>query len=313
MSEDFTYTVYVTGVPNLKEENHFMKIRRILALVLALTAISGAALAAFDASKTIAVVSREEGSGTRGAFIELTGVQAKNAEGKDQDYTYAEADFVNGTSLVITTVASNPSAVGYASLSSVLQNDSVKSVKVNGVEASTENILNETYPIARPFNIVNKGEVTDELAKDFISFIMSKQGQEVAAGDGLVPAASEAPEYKAAGLKGTLVVGGSTSVAPVMELLAEAYTALNPEVEVDVQATGSSAGVTGALDGTYMIGMASRALKDSEKEAGAVAMAIGIDGIAVIVSPENTIEDLTLEQVRQIFVGEVTTWADLSK
>lgn len=290
-----------------------MKIRKILALVLALTAISAAALAEFDASKTIAVVSREEGSGTRGAFVELTGVLAKNADGKEQDYTYAEADFVNGTSLVITTVSSNPSAIGYASLSSVLQNDSVKAVKVNGVEATTENILNETYPIARPFNIVTKGDVTDELSKDFIAFIMSKQGQAVAAEDGLVPAASEAMEYKASGLKGTLVVGGSTSVSPVMEILAEAYIELNPEVEIDVQATGSSAGVTGALDGTYMIGMASRALKDSEKEAGAQAMAIGIDGIAVIVAPANTTEDLSLEQIRQIFVGEIKTWAELSK
>ncbi|MGI6687623.1 MAG: substrate-binding domain-containing protein [Christensenellales bacterium] len=290
-----------------------MKIRKILALILALTAITGTALAAFDASQTIAVVSREEGSGTRGAFIELTGVEAKNEKGEKQDYTYAEADFVNGTSLVITTVASNPAAIGYASLSSVLANDTVKAVKVNGVEATTDNILNKTYPIARPFNIVTKGEATDELVKDFIAFIMSKQGQEEVAKDGLVPVAADAAEYKAAGLKGTLVVGGSTSVAPVMEKLAEAYKALNPEVEVDVQATGSSAGVTGALDGTYMIGMASRELKDSETEGGATGLAIGLDGIAVIVSPENTTEDLTLEQVRQIFVGDITTWADLAK
>ncbi|MGI6694873.1 MAG: substrate-binding domain-containing protein [Christensenellales bacterium] len=290
-----------------------MKIRKILALILALTAITGTALAAFDASQTIAVVSREEGSGTRGAFIELTGVEAKNEKGEKQDYTYAEADFVNGTSLVITTVASNPAAIGYASLSSVLANDTVKAVKVNGVEATTDNILNKTYPIARPFNIVTKGEATDELVKDFIAFIMSKQGQEEVAKDGLVPVAADAAEYKAAGLKGTLVVGGSTSVAPVMEKLAEAYKALNPEVEVDVQATGSSAGVTGALDGTYMIGMASRELKDSETEGGATGLAIGLDGIAVIVSPENTTEDLTLKQVRQIFVGDITTWADLAK
>jgi phosphate transport system substrate-binding protein len=297
----------------LRRKKHFMKIRKILALILALTAITGTALAAFDASQTIAVVSREEGSGTRGAFIELTGVEAKNEKGEKQDYTYAEADFVNGTSLVITTVASNPAAIGYASLSSVLANDTVKAVKVNGVEATTDNILNKTYPIARPFNIVTKGEATDELVKDFIAFIMSKQGQEEVAKDGLVPVAADAAEYKAAGLKGTLVVGGSTSVAPVMEKLAEAYKALNPEVEVDVQATGSSAGVTGALDGTYMIGMASRELKDSETEGGATGLAIGLDGIAVIVSPENTTEDLTLEQVRQIFVGDITTWADLAK
>jgi phosphate transport system substrate-binding protein len=297
----------------LRRKKHFMKIRKILALILALTAITGTALAAFDASQTIAVVSREEGSGTRGAFIELTGVEAKNEKGEKQDYTYAEADFVNGTSLVITTVASNPAAIGYASLSSVLANDTVKAVKVNGVEATTDNILNKTYPIARPFNIVTKGEATDELVKDFIAFIMSKQGQEEVAKDGLVPVAADAAEYKAAGLKGTLVVGGSTSVAPVMEKLAEAYKALNPEVEVDVQATGSSAGVTGALDGTYMIGMASRELKDSETEGGATGLAIGLDGIAVIVSPENTTEDLTLKQVRQIFVGDITTWADLAK
>ena len=217
-----------------------MKIRKILALVLALTAISAAALAEFDASKTIAVVSREEGSGTRGAFVELTGVLAKNADGKEQDYTYAEADFVNGTSLVITTVSSNPSAIGYASLSSVLQNDSVKAVKVNGVEATTENILNETYPIARPFNIVTKGDVTDELSKDFIAFIMSKQGQAVAAEDGLD--AAEAMEYKASGLKGTLVVGSHLRV-PRDGNPGRSHIELNPEVEIDVQATGSSAGV----------------------------------------------------------------------
>ena len=291
-----------------------MKLRKLFAVLLvAVMALSAVALAEFDASKSISVVSREEGSGTRGAFIELTGIATKNAEGKEVDNTYAEADFVNGTSLVITTVAGNPNAIGYASLSSVLHNDTVKMVKVNGVEATTENILNNTYPIARPFNVVTKGELTDELSKDFMLFVMSKQGQEVVAEDGLVPVVADAPEYQAAGLKGTLVVGGSTSVAPVMQLLGEAYTALNPEVEVDVQSTGSTAGVTGALDGTYMIGMASRALKDSEIADGALGTAIGIDGIAVIAAPQNTTEDLTLEQVRQIFTGEITTWADLTK
>ncbi len=291
-----------------------MKIRRILALVLAMTAVNAVALAEFDASKTIAVVSREEGSGTRGAFIELTGVMKKNADGQEVDYTYAEADFVNGTSLVMTTVAGNEYAVGYASLSSVLHDDSIKSVKVGGVQAITENILNGTYPIARPFNIVTKGELTDPLALDFFSFIMSLEGQAVVSEDGLVSVSTDqTAAYVSAKLSGKLTVGGSTSVSPVMELLAEAYTALNPDVQIDNQATGSSAGVTGALDGTYDIGMASRSLKDSEKEAGALATAIGIDGIAVIVHPMNPAEDLALEQVRQIFTGEVTTWADLSK
>lgn len=287
--------------------------KKLLALILALTALSAFALAEFDLSQTIAVVSREEGSGTRGAFIELTGVQKKNDEGKDQDYTYAEADFVNGTSLVITTVSTNPAAIGYASLSSVLLNDTVKFIRIDGVEPTTENILNKTYPIARPFNLVSKGELTNPLAVDFMNFVMSKQGQEVVAEDGLVPVNQEAAEYTAANLSGLLVVGGSTSVAPVMELLAEAYTELNPEVEVDVQSTGSSAGVTGALDETYMIGMASRELKDSEIENGALAVAIGIDGIAVINALDNPVSDLTLEQVRQIYTGEVTTWDAVAK
>mgnify|MGYP001140480944 CR=1 FL=1 len=287
--------------------------KKLLALILALTALSAFALSEFDLSQTIAVVSREEGSGTRGAFIELTGVQKKNDEGKDQDYTYAEADFVNGTSLVITTVSTNPAAIGYASLSSVLLNDTVKSIRIDGVEPTTENILNKTYPIARPFNLVSKGELTNPLAVDFMNFVMSKQGQEVVAEDGLVPVNQEAAEYTAANLSGLLVVGGSTSVAPVMELLAEAYTELNPEVEVDVQSTGSSAGVTGALDETYMIGMASRELKDSEIENGALAVAIGIDGIAVINALDNPVSDLTLEQVRQIYTGEVTTWDAVAK
>ncbi len=305
-------SIWIQTNPSLKEENYHM-MKKLLALILALTALSAFALAEFDLSQTIAVVSREEGSGTRGAFIELTGVQKKNDEGKDQDYTYAEADFVNGTSLVITTVSTNPAAIGYASLSSVLLNDTVKSIRIDGVEPTTENILNKTYPIARPFNLVSKGELTNPLAVDFMNFVMSKQGQEVVAEDGLVPVNQEAAEYTAANLSGLLVVGGSTSVAPVMELLAEAYTELNPEVEVDVQSTGSSAGVTGALDETYMIGMASRELKDSEIENGALAVAIGIDGIAVINALDNPVSDLTLEQVRQIYTGEVTTWDAVAK
>jgi phosphate transport system substrate-binding protein len=291
-----------------------MKLRKIFALVLALTALTTVALAEFDASKSIAVVSREEGSGTRGAFIELTGILTKNAEGKDVDNTYAEADFVNGTSLVMTTVAGNEYAIGYASLSSVVNDESVKALKVNGVEATTENILNGTYPIARPFNVVTRGELTDPLAIDFLSFIMSKEGQSVVVDDGVVSIATDmTAAYAPAMLSGKLSVGGSTSVSPVMELLAEAYAKLNPDVQIDVQATGSTAGVTGALDGTYGIGMASRNLKDSEKEAGALATAIGIDGIAVIVSPKNPLEDLSLEQIRQVFTGEITTWTELAQ
>lgn len=291
-----------------------MKIRKLLAIVAALTMVFSVALAAFDATQTISVVSREEGSGTRGAFIELTGIATKGADGKEVDNTYLEADFVNSTSLVMTTVASNEYAIGYASLSSVLANDTVKALKVNGVVASTEDILNQSYPIARPFNIVTKGELTDEIAKDFYAFIMSKEGQKVVGENGLVPVdTAETPAYEGKALEGKLTVGGSTSVTPIMEKLAEAYNVLQPKVVIDLQSTGSTAGVTGALDGTYQLGMASRGLKDSEKENGAVGTVIAMDGIAVIVHPDNPIEDLTVEQIRQVFIGEVTTWDALNK
>lgn len=293
-----------------------MKLRSFTALLLILTLALGlTALAAqFDAAQTITVVSREEGSGTRGAFVELTGVLAKDAEGKEKDNTYSEAIISNGTNLVLTTVADNQAGIGYASLSSVMHNDTVKALKVEGVEASTENILNGTYKIARPFNVVIKGELTDELAIDFMAFVMSKEGQAIVAEDGLVSGATdETPSYEAANKSGSLTVGGSTSVAPVTELLAEAYMELNPEAKIEVQSTGSSAGVTGALDGTYGIGMASRLLKDSEVEKGAQPIVIGTDGIAVVVNLANPVEDITVEQVRQVFTGEVTTWDALSK
>lgn len=286
--------------------------RIIIALVLALSLVASlAAVAEFDAAQTINVVSREEGSGTRGAFIELTGVQAKNDAGETVDYTYQEADFVNSTSLVITTVAGDEYAIGYASLASVENNDTVKMLKVNDVAATTEDIKNATYPIARPFNLVTKGELENEIAIDFFNYVMSKEGQAVVAENGLVPMDAEA-SYEAKGLEGQLNVGGSTSVAPVMEKLMEAYTALNPNVVIDIQATGSTAGVTGPLDGTYDIGMASRELKDSELEAGAVGHVLGMDGIAVIVNPQNPAENITMEQVRAVFVGEVTTWDALN-
>ncbi|MDD4079801.1 MAG: substrate-binding domain-containing protein [Eubacteriales bacterium] len=291
-----------------------MKIRKILALALALTALSAVAMAEFDASKTISVISREEGSGTRGAFLELTGILAKDAQGVEVDHTYAEAIISNGTNLVLTTVAGNDAAIGYASLSSVLHNDTVKALKVEGVEATTENILNGTYRIARPFNAVTRGELTDPLAVDFMQFVLSKEGQAIVMEDGLVSDVNnETPSYTAANLAGSLTVGGSTSVAPVMELLAEAYMEYNPDAVIEVQSTGSSAGVTGALDGTYDIGMASRALKDSEMEKGAEAIVIGTDGIAVVVNLNNPVEDITVEQVRQVFTGEVAVWADLAR
>ena len=293
-----------------------MKLRSFTALLLILTMALGlTALAAdFDAKQVITVVSREEGSGTRGAFVELTGVLAKDDSGEEKDNTYSEAIISNGTNLVLTTVADNQAAIGYASLSSVLHNDTVKALLIDGVEPTTENILNGTYKIARPFNVVTKGELTDELAKDFMAYVMSKEGQAIVTEDGLVSSANDqTPSYAAANKSGSLTVGGSTSVAPVMELLAEGYMELNPEAKIEVQSTGSSAGVTGALDGTYDIGMASRTLKDSETEKGALATVIGTDGIAIVTNLANPVEDITVEQVRQVFTGEVTTWEALNK
>lgn len=285
-----------------------------LAVAAVMMLTGAAALAEFNPSNDIAVVSREEGSGTRGAFIELTGILTKDAEGKEMDNTTLEADFVNGTSLVMTTVGQNEYAIGYASLASVEGNDTVKALKVGGVVPSTQDILNGSYAVARPFNVVTKGELTDEVAKDFMAYILSKEGQEVVSANGLVPVSNDTtPSYEARNLSGKITVGGSTSVAPVMEKLIEAYKALNANVEIDLQSTGSSAGVTNALNGTYTIGMASRALKDSEIADGAAGTVLAMDGIAIIVNPANPIEDIELEQVRQIFVGEVTSWDALSK
>lgn len=293
-----------------------MKMRSLAAILLALTMVLGLSLSAlaFDDAQTISVVSREEGSGTRGAFIELTKVEQKNEAGEKIDHTYDEAIIANNTATVMTTVAGNEYAIGYASLASVEGDETVKALKVGGVEATTENIVNKTYTVARPFNVVTNGELTDEVAKDFYAFIMSKQGQQVVTDNKAISVANdETADYEAAGVKGKLVVGGSSSVSPVMEKLIEAYKALNAEVDIELQTTDSTSGVENALNGTYGIGMASRELKDSETEKGAVGTAIAMDGICVIVNPNNPIEDIELEQVRQIFVGEITVWADLAK
>lgn len=284
-------------------------------IALFLVAVMGlscvAALAEFDASKEIVVVSREEGSGTRGAFVELTKVEEKNDKGEKIDRTSEEALIQKGTSEVLTTVAGNVYAIGYISLSSL--NDTVKALKINGVEATTENILANTYPIARPFNIVTKAEGLSDLANDFIKFVMSKDGQEVVKGNKAIAVAENAEAYASAKLEGKLVIGGSSSVSPVMEKLIEAYKAVNTKVEIELQTTDSTTGVTNSLSGAYDIGMASRGLKDSEVEKGAKATVIAMDGIAVVVNPGNATEDMSLEQLKSIFVGELNTWAELSK
>lgn len=262
----------------------------------------------FDTSKEISVVSREEGSGTRGAFIELMKIEVKQADGTKLDMTTVEATIASSTNIVMTNVANDPYGIGYISLGSL--NDTVKALKVDGVEATVENIKNGTYAVSRPFNIATKGEV-GELAQDFINFMMSAQGQQVIADNKYIKIDDNAAQYTPAGLSGKITVGGSSSVTPVMEKLVEAYKALNPNATIEVQMSDSTTGMTSTIEGAYDIGMASRELKDSELEAGLTPIVIAMDGIAVVVNNENTIDDITSEQIRQIFVGEVLTWSEV--
>lgn len=276
------------------------------------TAVMGAAAFASVASAaegTINVVSREDGSGTRGAFVELFGIQ-EEVDGQKVDMTTLDASITNSTSVMMTTVAGDENAIGYISLGSL--NDTVKAVKIDGAEASAENVSNDTYKVSRPFNIVTGKEVS-ESAQDFINFIMSAEGQQVIEDNGYIKEDAEAPAYEAGKAEGTIVVAGSSSVAPVMEKLKEAYEALNPDVTVEVQQSDSTTGVTSAIDGVCDIGMASRELKDEELEKGVTGQVIAIDGIAVIVNNSNEIDDMTSEQVKAIFTGETTEWEALAE
>ena len=255
----------------------------------------------------ITVVSREDGSGTRGAFIELFGIEQKNDAGEKIDYTTDDAEITNSTSVMMTTIAGNTGAIGYISLGSL--NDTVKAVKIDGAEATVDTIKDGSYKIARPFNIAVKDDLS-EAASDFIAFIMSEEGQKVVEDNGYISQGNEGA-YSAAGVSGKIVVAGSSSVTPVMEKLKEAYVALNPDVTIEVQQSDSTTGMTSAIEGVCDIGMASRELKESETGAGLTPTVIAMDGIAVIVNNESPVEELTSENVKAIFTGEVTDWADI--
>ena len=278
---------------------------KIASLVMAL--MMGVSAAAAEVSGEITVVSREEGSGTRGAFIELTGVEEKNADGVKVDNTTEEAVVTNSTNVMMTTVAGDESAIGYISLGSL--NDTVKALQIDGVDATVENIKNGTYTLARPFNIATK-EVLSEVAQDFVNYIMSAEGQQVIADNKYIPL-DDAPAYEGKQVSGKIVVAGSSSVTPVMQKLAEAYQVVNPNAEIEVQQSDSTTGMQSAIDGICDIGMASRDLKDSEKEAGLNGQTIAMDGIAVIVNQNNDLTTLTLAQVKSIFTGEVTEWENV--
>lgn len=254
-------------------------------------------------SQPINVVSREEGSGTRGAFVELFGVMED-----DVDNTTSAAEVTNSTSVMISTVQGNENAIGYISLGSL--SDDVKAVKIDGVEATTENVKSGDYKVSRPFIVCTNGTDLSEIASDFMSYIMSTDGQAIVEEEGYI-AQDTTTTYTASNLSGSLTVGGSSSVTPLMEKLAEEYQKLNPEVEISVQQSDSTTGATNTIDGVYAIGMCSRELKQEETDAGLVSTVIATDGIAVIVNTNNAIDDLTVDQVKQIYTGEITDWSEI--
>ncbi|GAB6104507.1 substrate-binding domain-containing protein [Blautia glucerasea] len=286
-----------------------MKKKIVGILAAAVIGTTAFATAASAASGTINVISREDGSGTRGAFIELFGIQEEK-DGEKVDMTTEDASITNSTSVMMTTVAGDENAIGYISLGSL--NDTVKAVKIDGAEATAENVADESYKVSRPFNIVT-GEKASEAAQDFVSYIMSADGQQIIEDNGYIKADAEAGAYEATEAEGKVVVAGSSSVSPVMEKLKEAYEAVNKNVTVEVQQSDSTTGVTSAAEGICDIGMASRELKDEEKELGLTATVIAQDGIAVVVNTSNETEDLTSDQVKAIFTGETTEWEDLAK
>ena len=280
------------------------KMKKILAVALSAIMALGVLTGCGSSSDNISVISREDGSGTRSAFTELMGVMVD-----DVDNTTASAEISQSTSVVLTTVAGNTSAIGYVSLGSL--NDTVKAVKVDGVEATVDNIKAGSYAVSRPFEVVTNDNLTD-LSKDFISYILSKQGQDIISEEGYITIDDNAAEYETKKeMSGKIVLAGSTSVSPVMQVIADAYMALYPDVTIEIQQTGSGAGITSTIEGACDIGMSSRALKDEELAEGISETTIAMDGIAVVVNNENTVEDLTSEQIRQIFTGEITSWADV--
>lgn len=258
-------------------------------------------------SGAITVLSREDGSGTRGAFIELFGIEQKDADGNKVDMTIDTAEITNSTSVMMTTLAGNPSAIGYVSLGSL--SSDVKALLVDGAEATADNVKSGTYKVARPFNIATLGE-PEGLAKDFIDFILSEEGQTVVEENGYVSEGNTGA-FEGTLPEGKITVGGSSSVTPVMEKLKEAYVALNPKATIEVQQSDSTTGMTSTLDGTYDIGMASRELKDSESEL--TGTTIAMDGIAVVVNQENPLNDITSETVMGIYTGEITDWSEIAQ
>ena len=270
---------------------------------------TGSASSDWDSSNDITIVSREDGSGTRGAFVELFGIQ-QEVDGEKVDMTTVDAQVTNNTSVMLTTVAGDEYAIGYVSLGSL--DESVKALKIDGAEATEENIENGSYKVSRPFNIAVKEGADNEVANDFITYIMSTEGQKIVADNGYIPVA-DTKAYDGTKPSGSAVVGGSSSVSPVMEKLIEAYKSVNPNAKIELQTSDSTTGMTSTLEGSYDIGMASRELKEEEVGQGLKATVIATDGIAVIVNNDNPTEELSSDQVKSIYTGDATTWDEVVK
>ncbi len=283
--------------------------KKLIALCMTALMLLVVAAGCNNASENTAiyVVSREDGSGTRGAFIELLGIEQKNEAGEKIDHTVETAEITDSTSVMMQTIAGNAAAIGYISLGSL--NDTVKALQIDGVEANAENVKSGAYKIARPFNVAVTANVSAE-AQDFLSFILSAEGQAVVEEANCISQGNTGA-FAGGSVSGKIVVAGSSSVTPVMEKLKEAYNAVNPNLTIDIQQSDSSTGMTSAIDGLCDIGMASRDLKDSELEAGLTPTAIALDGIAVIVNNESEMTGLTSDQVRAIFMGEITEWSEV--
>ena len=280
------------------------KMMKFLGIAMALALLPSCfAAGKWNKKSAISVISREDGSGTRGACIELFGIEQKNSAGKKVDYTTDEATITNSTAVMLTSVASDKYAIGYVSLGSL--NNSVKALKIDGADATVANIKNGSYKISRPFNIAIKDNLS-AAAQDFVNYIMSSDGQKVIEANKYIKVSDAS--FKSTQAGGKVVVAGSSSVSPVMEKLIESYKAVNPNAKIELQTSDSTTGVTNAASGTCDIGMASRALKDSEKAKGLKEITIAIDGIAVIVNKENEMNDAAKDFIRDIYVGKITKW-----
>lgn len=327
------YLVFSKEMESVKQETRRlkMKVRKVVTVValigVMMTAIVGCGSSnskeerkteganvstkeeTWDAENDITIVSREDGSGTRGAFVELLGIEQK-INGEKVDLTTEEAEITNSTSVMMTTVAGDEYAIGYISLGAL--NETVKALKIDGVEATAEHVKDGSYVVSRPFNIAVKEDLENEVAKDFIRFILSREGQEIVSENGYI-AMDDVKVFEGTNPTGKVVVGGSSSVSPVMEKLIEAYQEVNPNAEMELQTSDSTTGMTATIEGSYDIGMASRELKEEEVNAGLVGTVIATDGIVVIVNKKSAVDGLTREEVKEIYTGEVSTWVEVAE